>query len=253
MPADKVIEVFWTGGSDSTFRIVQLSLLPVKVQPYYLSDNRQSEKFELRAIEEITEIIRTKPQTKCELLPLKYIPFEEKKIAPEISEAYVRVTEKYYLGTQYPFLSTFAKDHPGIELSIEAPCTPSHTFLTTLRYKKKTEPDIGETYDLDFDKVSRDAITLFQHFSFPLRAYTKPVTVGMLKDWGYKDVLDLTWFCHTPINGEPCGKCHPCQQRIEDGLKDRFSRKALFRYRICTPLEKLKTKVKKILKPIRRK
>ena len=54
---NKIVEIFWTGGFDSTFRIVQLSRCNVTIQPYYISDNRKSEKNELKAIEQITNIL----------------------------------------------------------------------------------------------------------------------------------------------------------------------------------------------------
>lgn len=44
MKEREVINVLWTGGYDSSFRIVQLSKNKVTIQPYYLSDNRKCEK-----------------------------------------------------------------------------------------------------------------------------------------------------------------------------------------------------------------
>ena len=43
------VEIFWTGGYDSTFRVVQLSRMDVVIRPYYLSDNRIAESYEISA------------------------------------------------------------------------------------------------------------------------------------------------------------------------------------------------------------
>lgn len=44
MKKREVINVLWTGGYDSSFRMVQLSKSNVMIQPYYLSDKRKCEK-----------------------------------------------------------------------------------------------------------------------------------------------------------------------------------------------------------------
>lgn len=58
-----LISVLWTGGLDSSYRMVQLSRRHVRVQPYYLSDNRRSEQQELNSIAEVTRDIQEHPDT----------------------------------------------------------------------------------------------------------------------------------------------------------------------------------------------
>jgi len=71
----KTYEIFWTGGFDSTYRVVQLSRYPIKIQPVYCTgvakDIRKSEYYELRAIKQITKLLNEKLETKAEILPLK--------------------------------------------------------------------------------------------------------------------------------------------------------------------------------------
>ncbi len=73
----KTYEIFWTGGFDSTLRVVQLSRYPIKIQPVFCkgvaADIRKSEFYELRAIKQISALLRTKPGVKAELLPLKIV------------------------------------------------------------------------------------------------------------------------------------------------------------------------------------
>ena len=54
------INILWTGGLDSTYRILELSMQDVTIQPYYLASVNPSTKYEIRAIEELTEIIKKK-------------------------------------------------------------------------------------------------------------------------------------------------------------------------------------------------
>lgn len=93
----EIINILWTGGFDSSFRMVQLSKKNVTIQPYYLCDNRVSEQNELSAITEITEDIKKHPETKCTILPL--IKYKVEDIAPdnEITESYLRLRKKHLL------------------------------------------------------------------------------------------------------------------------------------------------------------
>lgn len=70
-------EIFWTGGFDSTFRLVQLSRFPIRIQPVFCtgvaSDIRKSEFYELRAMKRILALLHEKSETKSEILPLKVV------------------------------------------------------------------------------------------------------------------------------------------------------------------------------------
>ncbi len=61
----KTVNVLWTRGWDSTFRILQLSTKEIIIQPYYLKDNRKSEKKELDTIYSLTKEIRSLASTRC--------------------------------------------------------------------------------------------------------------------------------------------------------------------------------------------
>ena len=67
------INILWTGGFDSTFRVCQLSLLNIEIQPFYIREKRKSEPNELKAITDITDYIRSNKVSKCNLLPLYII------------------------------------------------------------------------------------------------------------------------------------------------------------------------------------
>lgn len=46
---------------------------------------------------------------------------------------------------------------------------------------------------------------------------------------GFKNSVNKTWFCPTPINNEPCGICHPCRTIVEEGMSFRLTQKGLHR------------------------
>ena len=57
----------------------------------------------------------------------------------------------------------------------------------------------------------------------------------------YVDIMKTTWFCHSPINGKPCGKCNPCKGVVEEGMAERLDEEALERYRKAKKIEKFKS------------
>jgi 7-cyano-7-deazaguanine synthase len=65
------INCLWTGGLDSTYTVAYFSRFEVEIQPYYILDkHRDSQKYELKAISEISNIIRMHKDTKAKLLPI---------------------------------------------------------------------------------------------------------------------------------------------------------------------------------------
>ncbi len=227
----KVVEILWTGGYDSTFRVVMLSRFDIVIQPYYISDKRESEKYELEAIKKITDILTADSNTKCEFRPICIIDVSQRKEIPEITDTYRRILKTDFIGRQYDFLACFATEHKGIELSVHE---DDKAILLINKYgklNKVTDDTYGDYYVLDEQNTRKDIYTLFKDFHFPLVYYTKL----QMKDYyiknGYKDVMDLTWFCYTPVNGKPCGTCNPCCYTIEEGMSERFDKKALGRYK----------------------
>jgi NAD(P)-dependent dehydrogenase (short-subunit alcohol dehydrogenase family) len=54
-------------------------------------------------------------------------------------------------------------------------------------------------------------------------------------------LMDMTWFCHRPVNGKPCGACAPCVYTIEEGLAWRVPRSrrmlSFFYRKLALPLK----------------
>lgn len=228
------VKILWTGGYDSSFRMIQLSKYNVAVQPYYLCDNlRRSQLNELAAITAITADIEMHPETRCTILPI--IKFKVSDLEPdkEISGAYQRLRKMTAIGPQYEWLSRFAKTNNGLELCLEKADTGKayNCIVSYGAMKSIKNGDIAYRI-IDEGKSSPDLIKLFGGFHFPLPLFeiTKSDMQEEYKKMGFGKTLDKTWFCHNPVNNEPCGICNPCKAVMEDGLSFRLSPAGLKRY-----------------------
>ena len=225
----KRVEILWTGGFDSTFRIAQLSRLDIEIQPYYICNPaRQSIKNELKAMNEIMEMFKSLDQTKAKFLPLCHVPRKECHDNKFMTRAYKSIKKMDFIGNQYVYLCGFSRQHPGIELSV-------HDNVIDLIQKRGAlkrihDEDIGDYYVIDRLKTPMNLVILFGDFSFPLVNCTKKDMRKKYKEYGLTEIMHKTWFCHTPIDDKPCGECNPCKYTIEEGLYKRFDKRALIRY-----------------------
>lgn len=231
---EKIVSIFWTGGYDSTFRVVQLSRCNITIQPIYLSNNRITESYEISAIEVITDMLIEHPKTLAKFLPLKIVKTEswdsETYSNKDIADAYKRIKSKDYVGWQYVWIADYSKDNPGVEMSIHKDDKAIDIILKYGKLKKIVDDIIGEYYVIDKDNTPADIVKLWGNLSFPLVYVTKLDMKSFYIKEGYSNIANNTWFCHKPINNKPCGICNPCKYTIEEGLKERFTNKALFRH-----------------------
>lgn len=234
--SSKVVNVLWTGGYDSSFRMVQLSKIGVVIQPYYLSDNRRSEKNELNAIAQITADIKKNPQTKCTILPLIVSNTSDVKPDAEITEAYYKLREIEPIGSQYDWLARFSKEHSleGLELSVEkADSSTAGNILNKTDTKIDLRNDGNVTYyKIDEDKSHPDIVKVFGQFHYPLLNMTKIDMLAEYKRLGFEDTVTKTWFCFNPINNKPCGLCNPCKSTLSEGMEFRFPKSSLIRNKL---------------------
>lgn len=270
----KTYEIFWTGGFDSTFRIVQLSRLPIRIQPVFCtgvaSDIRKSEFYELRAIKQISALLKTKHDTKAEILPLKVVyspknpPIDRDSnfiydtlphnhaVATAFRRIYISmmaprreqlatgrgvlnaVNLDLYIDSQYQWLAAYANSRKDpVEVGITARYV--NKFMDAIGGSDAIEEiDNGnfKQYVLNKEKCkSADGYTIFGNFAFSFyNAPLKPELVEEYKRLDCEDVMNLTWFCYDPIDGEPCGQCWTCVHTYRDGITNRFSPAALERY-----------------------
>lgn len=237
------VEILWTGGFDSTFRIIQLSKNEIDIQPYYLSDNRACEQYELDAIDAIIADLTQRPDTKATILPLVIVNMSERIENELISLAYSRMRKKDFFGSQYDWLARFATLHQGIELSIHQ---DDKALLLIKKYghlREISSNSKGTYYQVDKENSESDIYILFGNYHLPLVHYTKIDMRNFYQQNGYESIMERTWFCHTPINGKPCGCCNPCRYTIQEGLKERFSTSSIIRYYIHEALRTIKNTI----------
>ena len=229
---DDIVKILWTGGYDSSFRVCQLSKLPVKIKPYYLAGTRLSLNNELNAIRSITNALKAKPDTKCTFLDLEIVPKEDREMVEEVSAAYIDLRQENAVGSQYEWLGWFAKKHPGIEMGVLKQGRVEKLASKYGALKKISDPLIGDYYVVDKDKSSQSIIDLYGNYRFPLQDFNKIEMRDEYIRLNCQDIADLTWFCHKPIDNESCGRCGPCSYTISEGLSQRFSPKAMRRYKM---------------------
>lgn len=209
------VRMFWTGGWDSTFRLLQLLLIEkVTVQPYYLIDeSRSSTYLEIESMDHIVKyLFDDYPHTQNLLLPVKFFNTRSFMHDLEISNAWSEINKRQHIGGQFKLLACFCKQYrmSGIELSIESNIP-----------ENRSEDTIS--YILSKSELSSIESALFKYYTFPLLNITKKDMLSEVKEKGWMDIMNLTWTCHHPIHipfhkTVPCGGCNPCTTAIEEGL-----------------------------------
>ncbi|MDT0632223.1 hypothetical protein RQM47_09290 [Rubrivirga sp. S365] len=213
----------WTGGWDSTYRVLQRALLEeTPVRPVYVVDrNRGSAHMELGAMNGLLLALeRRYPEAYARIEPPRYVDLRAVPPDPEITDAWRTLREDHSIGTQYDWLPRLAKaaDWTGVELSIYGGGRLRPMFGDSVG---RVEGPGGPTYALS-DDAPEPVQVLFGRFAFPLWDTTKAAAFEAAEAAGLSPLLDAhTWFCFKPRNGKPCGGCRPCQFMVKDGLGHR--------------------------------
>ncbi|UHQ18873.1 hypothetical protein LVB87_11845 [Lysobacter sp. KIS68-7] len=233
------VQLLWTGGWDSTYRLLELLLdkrLPV--EPTYLVDSaRASAPCEIDAMDRIRAALAERfPHTRTLLLPSHLVRLENLKRDDEIQRAFDRIASTHRFGNQYGFLSRYCqqKGLDGVELLIEMTAHGAYTFLKDEVVETIT-PQGYTTWRLRPDCPDADLRTVIGPFALPGLMTKKQETSEAAARNGWTDLLEMTWFCHSPRGGQPCGLCNPCQYAMEQGFDWRIPRRRralskLYRY-----------------------
>lgn len=215
-------KILWTGGWDSTFQILRLLIKDkVKVAPYYVIDpDRKSIGMELKAMRRIRSHLFTRFPETCERLePTQYFLIGDISPNPSITDSWKRIRARQFIGDQYEWLARFceAQGICNIQMCIEK--DDSGIFYALLRRVVKEVIHEGrKTYKVSENFSNTDEYAVFKYFSFPIFDLTKTEMARVAIEQGLDKIMNMTWFCHTPIKGNPCGKCNPCTYTIKEGL-----------------------------------
>jgi hypothetical protein len=229
--------LFWTGGWDSTFRLLQSLVIQKNiVQPHYLIDfDRKSLRKELAAMHKIKSHLFEKfPFTKSLLLPTVFSLKSEIAISEKTKIIYENLLKLEYpaFGIQYCWLSEYCISNgiENMELSIEnVEGKPRFDFM--LEHLREIEKNGKITYIFNENFAQDDFYKLFHPFHWPIVHISREAMVDISKEHDFYDLMNYTWFCHSPLrNGSACGVCTPCIQVYEKGFSYRLSARARFRY-----------------------
>lgn len=211
--------ILWTGGWDSTYRMIELSKKDVTVQPVYILDEkRASREYELRAIKKMTEMLRAREETKAmindaEIIRVADIPADE-----SIEKNAGMLKEKYGWGIQHNWTARVAKLYPMIEMCIEKVVKgymPTRKIIAD--HGKLVETQYG--WIVDRDNSDDVLVSVLGNITLPIFEITEEQMRVNVKEWGYEDVMSNIWFCHRPINGKPCGICSPCHTKMDSKME----------------------------------
>lgn len=247
----KHVNILWTGGWDSTFRLCQLSRMDgVEVQPVYFYkegvSDRTNWKKEIQAQNTLLPLLRQKEATKaCILNPIR---LTEKDLpqSKNFDQAFEKWKSSPLMPGQLHFLGKLPMLFPKLEYCIEGPTLKrrqqgfklgkTQVFLEEHGFRFHFRPD-GYA-DMDTSQADPELKLLWGGFTFPILGITEMAMVPIIRSWGYEALFKHTWTCDH--NGdEPCGICHNCETKWASGLKNFFPPSAIRNHEIKAYLEKL--------------
>lgn len=228
--------MFWTGGWDSTFRVLDLVLHRGEaVEPWYVRDEtRQSIQQEVAVMERLRNSINQRAAD-GHLLKPRFLDAAAARPDPVLRAKFERLQQARGTGDQYIWLVELVLQHglEGIEVCVQHNedfyfLDPS---LESGRREYKPEP-VHPSLD---DKTPE---SLFNLFSFPTLHIGKAEMREYARKHGFLDLLEQTWFCHMPTRtGQPCGFCVPCRMVVSKGVGYRLPWRARMNNRLVRMLE----------------
>ena len=252
---NRIVHILWTGGLDSTYRMVELSRKKCVIQPHYVIVNRKNIKNELKAISAITRILNSDKRTIAEIRPVETFSKHDLEVYPDIQSAWEMLHEKKdFKSQQYPLFTRYARQK---KLKLEMGIQFSKNGTVSKVIDESYLVDCPDDYDvmmIDPEKGSHEwaSFTLFRDFRFPKSLYhkTKREEVEELKRLGYDKVLKKVWTCFTPVFGMPCGHCFACQSARYEGAGELIPKVGYMLGSIRLFFYKILSRIKKLLKRI---
>ena len=177
-------------------------------------------------IQRIREFIAQRdPDAAGRLLPTIECAVEAIPADARFTAHYEECLKAGFIGGQYEWLARYcaARGIDAMELAIHRD-DKARELLSELIASSRTKLDDRHRGDSRYE--------LFRCFRFPLFDTTKREMRARAHEAGFDEIMSLTWFCHRPRNGQPCGTCNPCIYTIEEGLAERVPLAGRIRYRL---------------------
>lgn len=231
------ISIFWTGGWDSSYRVVELSRQKVTIQPIYILDeSRASNARELNAIETITKMLKEREETQAEILPLTIIKVSDIPVNKEISDKINVLRKTYGWGEQHDWTARVATLYPMIEMCIEK--VTKGYMPTRMIIKDHGKLELGpHGYIVNREESDEYLMAALGNITLPIFETTEVEMLENVKKWGYEDIMKNIWFCHKPIDGKPCGLCSPCHTKFDSNMEFMLSKEAQERCKMITAFD----------------
>lgn len=240
--------ILWTSGWDSTFRLIKLVQKDVYIQPIYIIDeDRKSLNIEIKRMNKIkTMVFERYPKSKSKIYPTLFIAKDDIEYNEEAMQSYKKLREKTFFGSQAQWISQLSKQYNNLEHCVHK----DDNIESLIRdYVSIYEDSNGDKYyKVDKQKSSEELYDLLGNLKYPILDYTKLEIKDIAVKEGFIDIMNETWFCHSPISSEPCGVCNPCKYVIEEGMSYRLSNKAIIRNKIGKPYKYYRKIKEKLIK-----
>lgn len=216
---NKPVNIFWTGGWDSTFRVLQLVIEEKrKVQPHFVVRAQASVGKEIKTMIDIRrELFRNYPETRGLLKPTFYADILGIENNSQITDSVNKIRRRYDFSGQYDFCGRYCAQHDILDMEI--------SLTKDGRVQKIIDPYLsGDHWRMNPNKSGEEKLffDVFKYYKFPLVNTSKVEMKMIAKRGGWDNLLEMTWFCATPYKGKPCGFCGPCTYVIEEGIGRRL-------------------------------
>lgn len=224
---DNIRYIFWTGGYDSTFLLLQALIIEgYPVQPIYIKCNNLDEKFgingrnnqyeEIMTMKKIRKlIINNYPECEIRFLPTIYVYSIKKDI--DISQKFKNIYDDFnYFSrdiSQYERMARLSINfNKNIEVGLEKCGTGLDEATNNIRILEGTKHCQIDMKNIS--KYNKTDFEIFKNFRFPIVHLTKQDCKNIAVKQNIYNILQLTWTCWNPKGGKQCGKCPQCSKRI---------------------------------------
>jgi hypothetical protein len=204
------------------------------VQPYYVIDSpRPSTRIEIRTQAKIKKHLFARyPHTKDLLLPTQFREVFDIQSNQGLTETFERLIKREHLGRQYEYLARFCEETGVDDMELSVHHDDRGEGIIALLHPCVVNAGTEEwpLYEIGPQFTDTDEHRFFKYFRFALLDLTKKDMQTAAQKEGFDDILELTWFCHTPRGNAPCGVCVPCMYAIEEGMGRRVPLRGRIRY-----------------------
>lgn len=252
--------LFWTGGWDSTFRLLQLAEKGVKVNPVYIRDSkRKSSPVEIERMNEIASKVNTRNTIggfAGKVAPLEIVDKDyvlQQYANREISEAWRRLHNEFQLGEQYEWFALYC-DATGIRVECGLERSERSKAMQVISAQCRLTPFVGDDIGGRLHVLSKEGLSssdgyvVFRNLLLGITDTSKEEAKSYAEAHGWLDIMKRTWFCFNPIGGKPCGLCNPCRDAMNEGMGWRMPAVSKARYYLLGPLHSFAKKMKRMLK-----